>query len=74
MAAIKEWSEAKISTQKQMKGFLGVCNWYSIYITNYAGLTAPLMDSLHGKYSHVAGKEGSMGKCVVKREDNHIRS
>ena len=61
-----------ISTPKQMKGFLGVCNWYSIYIKHYAALAAPLMDSLHGKYSHVAGKEGSKGKCVVKREDNHI--
>ena len=28
VAAIKEWSEAMISTPKQMKGFLGVCNWY----------------------------------------------
>ena len=72
VAAIKERSEAMISTPKQMKGFLGVCNWYSIYIKNHAALAAPLMDSLHGKYSHVAGKEGSKGKCVVKREDNHI--
>ena len=72
VAAIKEWREAMMSTPKPMKGFLGVCNWHSMYIKNYAALAAPLMDSLHGKYSHVAGKEGSKGKCVVKREDNNI--
>ena len=26
------------------------CNWYLNYIPNYASLTAPLMDSLAGKY------------------------
>ena len=62
-----------ITTSKQMKGFLGVCNWCSIYIPNYAALAAPLMDSLHGKYSHVTAKPGGgKGRCVVKKEDNFI--
>ena len=41
-----------IRTPKQMKTFLGICNWYSIYIPNYASLAAPLMDSLAGKYKY----------------------
>ena len=73
VAAIKESTESMITTPKQMKEFLGVCNWYSIYIPNYAALAAPLMDSLHGKYSHVRAKPGGgKGRCVVKKEDNFI--
>ena len=52
-----------ICTPKQMKGFLGVCNWYSIYVPQYASLAAPLMDSLKGKYERAP--EG--GKCKVPR-------
>ena len=68
VAAIKESTESIITTLKQMKGLLGVYNWYSIYIPNYAALAAPLMDSLHGKYSHVTAKpERGKGRCVVKK-------
>ena len=49
---MREWSEDMIRTPKQMKSFLGICNWYSIYNPNYASLVAPLMDSLAGKYKY----------------------
>ena len=52
VAVVREWSEDMIRTPKQMKSFLGICNWYSIYIPNYASLAAPLMDSLAGKYRY----------------------
>ena len=52
VAAEREWSEDGIWTPKQMKGFLGICNWYSIDIPNYASLAAPLMDSLTKRYKY----------------------
>ena len=45
---MREWFKDMIRTPKQMKSFLGICNWYSINIPNYASLVAPLMDSLAG--------------------------
>ena len=36
VATVRQWSEDMIRTPKQMKRFLGLCNWYSIYIMNYA--------------------------------------
>ena len=46
MHAIRKWTVKMIQTSKQMKGFFGLVNWYSIYIQNYADLAAPLMESL----------------------------
>ena len=48
-----------IQTPKQMKSFLGICNWYSIYIPNYASLAAPLMDSRARKYKYDPDKSTS---------------
>ena len=56
------------STPKQMRGYLGVCNWYSIYIPQYASLAAPQMDSFKGKYQRAP--EG--GKCKVHKDRNFI--
>ena len=44
VAAVHEWSEDMIRTPKQMRSFLGICSWYSIYIPTYASLAAPRMD------------------------------
>ena len=52
VAAVREWSEDMIRMPKQMKSFLGICNWYSIHIPNYTSLAAPLMDSHAGKYKY----------------------
>ena len=59
VAAVRKWSEDMIWTPKQMKGFLGICNWYLIYIRNYASLAAPLMESLPGRYKYDPDKRTS---------------
>ena len=68
VAAVRDWTEAMIRTPKQMKGVLGVCNSYSIYIPQYASLAALLMDSLKEKYKRAP--EGS--KCKVPKDRNLI--
>ena len=65
--AVHNWPKPK--TPKQMKGFLGVVNWYSIYIRNFSNIAAPLMTSLQGKYEGVPGVDGRKGRC---RERNCI--
>ena len=56
VTAVREWSEDMMRTRKQMKSFLGMCNWYSMYIPNYASLAAPLMHSLAGTYKYEPDK------------------
>ena len=68
MAAVRDWTETLTRTRKQIKKFRGVCNWYSIYIPQYASLAAPLMDSLKEKYERAP--EG--GKCEVPKDRNFI--
>ena len=68
VAAVRDWTEAMIRTPKQIKKCLGVCNWYPIYIPQYASLAAPLMDSLKGKYERAP--EGR--KCKVPKDRNFI--
>ena len=58
--AITGWTKEMIKTPKQMKGFLGLANWYAIYIKNFAQHAAPLMESLKGKYSE-ARPQGQKG-------------
>ena len=40
-AALASWKADDIKTPKALKGFLGVANWYSIYIKDYATHAAP---------------------------------
>ena len=68
VAAVRDCTEAMICTPKQMKGFLGICNWYSICISQYASLAGALMDSLKGKYDRAP--EG--GICKVPKDCNFI--
>ena len=69
--AVRNWPKPK--TPKQMKGFLGVANWYSIYIRKFSNLAAPLMTSLQGKSQRVPGVDGRKGRCRVPRERNCIQ-
>ena len=48
--AIRNWDYNTIKTPKALKGFLGLANWYSIYIPEYVTHAAPLMDAVEGKY------------------------
>ena len=47
MVSIQKWEQPK--TVKEVRGFLGLCNYYAVYIHNYALIAAPLMDLLKGK-------------------------
>ena len=69
--AVRNWPKPK--TPKQMKGFLGVVNWYSIYMRKFASIAASLMTSLQGKYDRVPGVDGRKGRCRVPRERNCIQ-
>ena len=69
--AVRNWPKPK--TPKQMKGFLGVVNWYSIYIRNSSNIAAPLMTSLQGKYERVRGVDGRKGRCRVPRKRKCIQ-
>ena len=69
--AVRNWPKPK--TPKQMKGFLGVVNWYSIYIRKDSNIAALLMTSLQGKYERVPGVDGCNGRCRGPRERNCIQ-
>jgi hypothetical protein len=44
LRAIQKWERPR--TISQMRGFLGLTNYYSGYVRGYANLAAPLMDTL----------------------------
>ena len=69
--AVRNWPKPK--TPKQMKGFLGVVNWYSICTRKISNIAAPLMTSLQGKYERVLGVDGRKGRCRVPRERKCIQ-
>ena len=48
--ALRDWEIKHITNAKALKGFLGLANWYSMYIRNYAKYAAPLMEALKGMY------------------------
>ena len=57
LAAISRWQPAHIRMPTQMKAFLGLTQWYSIYMQDYAKHAAVLSDALAGMESNVrAGK------------------
>ena len=72
--AIAKWRAEDIKTPKALKGFLGILNWYSIYIKNFAKYAAPLMDSLKGKYQYeppdpqTKGQLDGNGKPIKKKK------
>ena len=69
--AVRTWSKPK--APKQMKGFLGVVNWYSIYIRKFSNIASPLMTWLQGKYERVPGVDGRKVRCRVPRDCNSIQ-
>ena len=69
--AVRNWPKPK--TPKQMKGFLGVVNWYSIYIRKPSNIAPPLMTSLQGKYQCAPGPDCCKGHCRVPKERNCIQ-
>ena len=66
-AAIREWKEEHITTPKQLKGFLGLANWYALYIKDFAKHATPLMEALRGKYQYepCIGTVGDVCACAL---------
>ena len=71
VGAVRIWPKPK--TPKQMKGFSGIVNWYSIYIRKFPNIAAPLMRTVQGKYERVPGLDGPKGHCRIPRERNCIQ-
>ena len=44
LMALERWDRPQ--TLKQLRSFLGACNWYSQYIAGYAQVSAPLYNKL----------------------------
>ena len=44
LAAIQHWELPQ--TIKELRGFLGLCNYYAQYLRNYADTTGPMQDLL----------------------------
>ena len=71
VAAIANWSPEMITKSKHMKSFLGIANWYSIYIQDFATWASPLSDSLQGIYTK-GDKVGKGKHKMHKVQDNII--
>jgi hypothetical protein len=56
LLSIQKWELP--GTVTALRGFLGLTNYYSSYVHNYAGLAAPLMDKL--QVGRLDGKKGSL--------------
>ena len=48
VAAIEQWRREDITTHTHLKGFLGLTQWYSVYIHDYACMAAALQMALQG--------------------------
>ena len=73
--ALRLWDKNTIKTAKALKGFLGLADWYSIYIENSAKYAAPLMDALKGKYLYEEnGSTNSDGSGLPPRSVNAYTS
>ena len=55
LACLQKWELPNTITQ--LRGFLGLANYYSQYVKNYATLAGPLMDML--RVDKLVGKKGS---------------
>ena len=51
-----------ITNPKQLKGFLGLANWYALYIPKFAQHAAPLNEALRGKYQFEAAAVSPNGR------------
>ena len=72
--AVADWKHEDIKTPKALKGFLGLANWYSIYIHKYADYAPHLMEALSGKHQYEPippDKKGTLdgnGKPVKRKK------
>ena len=62
---IQEWELPRVVTE--LRGFLGLCNYFAEYVDHYAEAAAPLMAKL--RLSRVDGKKGSKKKLEWTTEE-----
>ena len=55
MLALERWD--KPDNVRELQGFLGLANWYSGYVQNYASIATPLIKMLKDLPKHKNGKE-----------------
>ena len=48
LEALKKWTPDVIKTPRQLKGFLGLAQYYAIYMPDFAKVAVPLLDQLQG--------------------------
>jgi transposase InsO family protein len=49
LKAVEEWTPQSVKTITHLRGFLGLCQHFNIYIKNFAEIATPLTDALSGK-------------------------
>ena len=57
LQAISRWQPEHIRTPTQMKAFLGLTQWYAIYMKDYAKYAAVLSNALTGREPHVEASQ-----------------
>ena len=71
---IDRWSTEHIRTPTDMKAFLGLTQWYSIYMPNYAHWAAILSHSLTGMGCSVKQSKRQMQHRRIKSTDEMIEA
>ena len=49
LQAIKDWQPEMVKTITHLRGFLGLCQYYSTYVKNFAHIAAPLTEQLKNR-------------------------
>ena len=65
LLSIQKWPCPQTVTQ--LRGFLGLTNYYSCYVQGYAELAAPLTAKL--RLNRLEGRKGSREEITWKKED-----
>ena len=77
LQAISKWTPSMITTVTHLKGFLGLAQYYAIYIPNFASTAYPLTEQLQGRHNKATLKslEGTHTKqelAKIKRQTNKV--
>ena len=65
LMAIQKWTKPK--TVRELRSFMGVVNWYGIYVDNLALIASPLFDMLKAPKSTSPRDKGGTSKDKVRK-------
>ena len=65
LMAIQKWTKPK--TVRELRSFMGVVNWYVIYVDNLALIASPLFDMLKAPKSTSPRDKGGTSKDKVRK-------